>query len=437
MTVHRFDGRLKAVEYATSSWSVSDVARLMETSEDALVARMISAEGRVQTILQSRKPRIAFQEDRIRPEAFAGLIRLDGGLELEVAPKFIGDADSWREDFFCIATLSHFGRMLPAEAMPATRGPRGDLATLAGRALVELYWQNRRRPLRTYRSHTITEYSADGEIDAEALLFPSEDGYATTRYSLTRQNDYNATLQRAAELLLPEVTDGDTSKQLERVVHQLGHQLPGRHVGRHRVLPGRARRWQPAHDLACDVLAGFGVRFGEANTRAPGFLVDTWRAWQDLVTLAIRIGLPNAKPVAQAPFRLGERVFGTARRSVNAIPDIVLGIPKMVVIDAKYKGRSDEGHQGISESDLYEALAFLEATVSEVAVLAYPAIPHAADTAATERPAPGTCKEIERVTIGARTIIAIGLEVRGISGHHGLQHFSSNVASWFRAQSLA
>jgi hypothetical protein len=86
----------------------------------------------------------------------------------------------------------------------------------------------------------------------------------------------------------------------------------------------------------------------------------------------------------------------------------------------------------VSEADLYETLAFLEATGAETAVLIYPMIPQSG-----KADPPGTCGEFERVTVGSRTVIAVEVGVRGISNEHGLAMFASNIAAWFRASSLA
>lgn len=395
---------------------------------EGLSARLTDAGLRVQRLLRTKAARIEANGDHVRAEAFAGVLRVAGGIELEIAPKFLGyEAENWREDFFCIVTLTHFGRLLPADALLASRGKRGDLATLAGRAVVEMFWANHRRPIRTYRTSTQLDYSLDGDTDPEDLILPSIDGFAVSGLTLAGINPFNATIQDAARVLLREVRDGDTRKQLERVIQCLGKQLPDREVGRRRVLPSRARRWQALYDLSCDILAGFGVRFGENESVAPGFLVDTWRAWQDLVGMALRIALPGTPVYSQREYQLGIREGITESRPAMVFPDFVLDSSVSTLVDAKYKGRFDDARYSVSEADLYEALAFLEAAAASQVVLLYPAIP-SPDAAA----APGTCKQFERIVVGSRTVLGISVEVRGISQENGLAEFAANIGDWFR-----
>src|SRR6266540_4191863 len=65
---------------------------------------------------------IIIDGDHVKVVELAGLIRVEAGLELEVAPKFLGQSRGWREDFFRIASLSQSGRILPHEEIAAGRG---------------------------------------------------------------------------------------------------------------------------------------------------------------------------------------------------------------------------------------------------------------------------------------------------------------------------
>src|SRR5207247_11148151 len=92
--------------------------------------------------------------DGVQATDIAGMIRLGPSLELEIAPKFLGlDGDHvhWREDFYFLANLSRHGRLLASERLRASSGAPRDLAALVARALVDMYWENRRQPLRSYR----------------------------------------------------------------------------------------------------------------------------------------------------------------------------------------------------------------------------------------------------------------------------------------------
>lgn len=426
--------RLPLVEYGPAEWTISGAAAECGISADLLLEHLARATPRVQSALRNRKPRLEIEEGGVRAEGFAGLLRLAGGVELEIAPKFLGSVDpTWREDFFAVATLSHFGRLLPAEALLARRGRQDDLATLAARALVEMVHESRHRPLRTYRRSRIVEFSGDGDVDPESLLLPGAEGFKLESFTLTNRNAFNATIQAAAAALRPEVRDAETGKHLERIERRFGAQSPGRDLGRRRTLPGRARAWQAAYDLSCDVLEGFGVRYGDGSAIAPGYLLDTWRAWQDLVALGVRLALPGQRVESQAPQQLGWRTSRGSRKPAKVTPDLLVPGSPPLVIDAKYKGRADRGRTAVSETDLYEALAFLEAVGGSHAVLLYPAIPKPSDPP----PPTGTTHTFERIEVGSRIVLGAEVEVRRVSQVGGLNNLGSGLAAWFRDNGLA
>jgi 5-methylcytosine-specific restriction enzyme subunit McrC len=418
--------RYSVVEYAASPWTLAEVATAGGLSRDEVIVRVGEASSRIQRALRNARPRLEIDGEHVRAEAFSGLLRVPGGIEVEVAPKFLGaDDPTWREDFFAIATLTHFGRLLPAEALLAQRGKRDDLATLAGRALVEMFGENQRRPIRVYRRSRSQEFSAEGDVDPESFLFPSADGFDVESLTLTRRNSYNATLQAAALALVPEVRDGDTRKHLERLVRNLGSQTVDRDAGRRRRLPGRSRCWQPAYDLSCDVLDGFGMRFGDGSALAPGFLLDTWRAWQDLVGMALRVAVGAARVSYLHGVCLGRRVFEGVEGKVTVTPDLVVTASTPFVLDAKYKGRAEDGRGHIGEADLYEALAFMRAVGTSRAALLYPAIPRRGTV-----PVTGACHEFERIETGGDVILGIEVDVRGISQAGGLDRFVGGIETW-------
>ena len=433
MSVTQPLSRLPLIEYGQAPWTVSGAAAGFGVSPAALLEHLARATPRIQAALGSRNVRLDIDADHVRAEGFAGLLRLTAGIELEVAPKFLGTADlTWREDFFAIATLTRFGRLLPAEALHARRGRQDDLATLAARALVEMVNENRRRPLRTYRRSRTIEFSGDGEVDPESLLLPAPDGFQLEHYTLTRQNSFNATIQAAATALIPDVKDAETRLCLERVARQFGAQATGPDVGRQRLLPGRSRSWQAVYDLSCDVLEGFGVRYGTGASIAPGYLLDTWRAWQDLMGMGLRLALAGILVRSQASHRLGWRSREGVGRPATVTPDFLVGSSPPVVVDAKYKGRADRGRSAIREGDLYEALAFLEAVGAARAVLLYPAIIRGA----TPATGPGSCHTFERIEVSSREVIGVEVEVRGISKPGGLDKLGRGLRKWFSAAGL-
>ncbi|MFD3443115.1 hypothetical protein ACFDTO_00745 [Microbacteriaceae bacterium 4G12] len=357
-------------------------------------------------------------------DGIAGLLRLSPDLELEIVPKFLDDADSsWQEDFFLLALFSQTGRILPHEHIRAGQGARGDLASLVGRTLAQMYWENHRRPIRTYRGRPVTEFSYDGDVDPLDLLIPEPDGFPQTVLQLSRDNEYNAVIAGAVRALLPETQDAETRKQLLRVQQGLALQSPSISAVPRR-LPARHRHWQAAYDLSAAVLRGLGVGFAADHLLAPGFLLRTWSTWQSLVEAALRTGLPDRVVLGQQQYPLGQRL----EEPLKVRPDVTVldGKRSVLVVDAKYRTRGDTT-PSVNASDIYETLAFLRATACREAVLLYPR--RASDGAPQS---PGTATVFELVEVGSERVTGMLVECRGISGSGGYEAFSRTLATALR-----
>lgn len=368
-----------------------------------------------------------------RAEDFAGLIRLGPSLELEIAPKFLGvdDTDSrWREDFFYIATLSRHGRLLANERMASSGNSPRDLATLVARSMSTMYWDNQRRPLRSYRKAKETGFFLEGDVDPVDIAFPGPDGFEQDVLHFDRRNVYNATILAAAKELIPEVPDPLALAGLARIARGLS---PQSMIARPKTrrLPGRTRAWQPLFDLSVDVLKGFGLDYRQGAASAPGYLVDTWRAWEDLLTIAARLGFGASLVHAQKDYRLGsrQRHFGAKNpTNLNVTPDMTVeanGSCPRFLLDAKYKGHIERGLPRVMESDIYESLAFSKAAKCDLVVLAYPGIPSKGKEAAPL----GSVSILETLKIESARIMAVQVEVRGISKIGGLREFSERLAT--------
>jgi 5-methylcytosine-specific restriction endonuclease McrBC regulatory subunit McrC len=292
-----------------------------------------------------------------------------------------------------------------------------------------MFWQSHRRPLRTYRQAPVTDFSIDGDVDAESILFPAMEGYEQLVVTFDRRNVYNATILAAAQALLLEVREPQTRRQLIRIAEVLTPQYPVREVRTLRA-PSRAQHWQPLLDLAVDVLQGFSLSYDSAAIRAPGFILDTWRVWEALLTVAIRLACGPRNVAVQARFSLGQRssIDGrghTTTRTAYVAPDIVLRKANGLLVDAKYKGRVDSPTERVSSGDLYEALAFATATGYNRVALVYPAVPQSISPLS---PA-GTTHILERITIGDVRVTALATEVRGISSPGALQEFARRLST--------
>jgi hypothetical protein len=408
---------------------IQRAAALLGVSDNEVVALFTRAAARLRDLLNFRRSPFDIQlTGAVRVDGIAGLLRLSPHLEIEVVPKFLdAEEETWQEDFFQLALFSQTGRMLPREQVRAGHADRGDLATLVGRTLSQMYWENHRRPVRTYRQKTLSEYSVDGDVDPLDLLLPEAEGFQQQVLQLSRNNDYNAVIASAVRVLLPEIRDAETRKQLLRVGQALEPQ-PAVHRPQRQRLPARHSRWQATYDLSYAVLQGFGVGFNAEHLLAPGFVLRTWTTWQALVESAIRAGLPSYTVLGQATFTLGKR--GTDNLLVT--PDVVInnaGAPRLVV-DAKYRTR-EGAKPTINASDVYETLAFLRGTGTTRAVLLYPR-PSSQGAAQTV----GTATEFERVEVGAELIVGMEIESRGISDGNAYETFATTLAEALKVSLL-
>lgn len=422
--------RYTAVEYgqpAALADKISEGSGLSVSHVRDLLGR---SAARVARVLGLEATPVSWSDGNVQFRDLAGILLLAPRLELEVAPKFLGDSPGWREDFFLLATLSRHGRLLDREGLHSSPRETSDLATLIGRSFVEMYQRNRRRPLRAYRQLPYSAFSLDGDFEPEQLCFPGEDGFDQVVTTFTNRNVYNAVLRAAATQLALRVRDFETRTRLEQVAQQLSPQEPPRRVGNVR-LPSRGRFWQPTYDLAVDILRGFGGTFDPKNLFAPGFLVSTWQLWEHLVSVGLRLSF-GAQCVFVHPRRpLGLKIVAGVSSQVHVTPDclVVLEIDggrRSVVVDAKYKGNIDRAGRSVSSSDLYEALAFSRATAVNEVVLVYPMT---VGVGAVPSGSAGYAAEFERIKVADTRIWAIEVGVRGVSETGGLRRFASSLES--------
>lgn len=421
--------RLSLVEYGRPvdlSRAIADALGVDRAKANSL---LLEAGNRAASILMLNYNPIIVSTQGTRAIDFAGLIRLSPSLELEVAPKFLGldDTDAaWREDFFFLSTLSRHGRLLTSERLLASGGTPRDLSTLVARSITSMYEAHKRRPLRSYRRVREADFFIDGDVDPVELIFPSPDGFEQELIRFDRKNYWNGDIVAAAKELLPEVSDPSVASSLVRLIEDLS---PQNVVSKRRPpIPARHRAWKPLHELSVDVLGGLGLNYKQGHAHAPGYLVKTWRVWEDLLTVAARLGFGRNAVVPQHGYPLGfkTKIDTGAVSRLSVYPDCVIepyGARSRILLDAKYKGHVEKGQLRISEADIYEALAFSIATGCNLVALAYPAQPDVA-------PQPvGTCTIFEKVVVGAVQIVGIQIESRLISRPGALKMFAANMAA--------
>lgn len=362
-----------------------------------------------------------------RVDGVAGLLRLNEQVELEVVPKFLDPNDStWRADFFLLAVLVRTGHLLLADEIAAGVEDRGDLATLVARSLLHMHAENQRRSIRGYKRVHRADFSFDGDLDWDSLLIPEPDGFRVQRLELTRRNEHNAVLRAAVDVLIPEVGEGDTRLQLQRLTHRLGDQ--GRPGNANRRLPQRHRSWTQAYTLSQLVLEGMGLDLTGGELTGPGFVLSTWKAWESLCEEVVRRAVPGVRAMAQHPYHLGQRGDGS---EVVAKPDLALvkdGQTRLL-LDAKYKTRHAR-KPAINSTDLYEALAFLRASGGDQILLLYPALDKVDDLPL------GGWRIFDEVLVDGQSVQAAQLQVRGLAKRGGFDRLVQGVQAGLRSQHL-
>jgi 5-methylcytosine-specific restriction enzyme subunit McrC len=420
--------RFSLVEYGQPVDLTADIAVAAGVDRGKARELLERAGERVARTLGFSSNPIQIDANGIRVVDVAGMIRLGPSLELEIAPKFLGldrDDPRWREDFYFLANLSRHGRLLASERLKASSGAPRDLAALVARSLAGMYRDNRRKPLRSYRRAQEMSFSIDGEVDPFDLRHPGPDGFAQEIVRYDRRNPFNASIVGAAKELLPEVSDPIAVAELVRIIEDLPEQGQPSPTRMQRV-PGRAREWQPAIDLSNDVLRGLGVSYKRGVASAPGYVVGTWRTWEDLLVVASRLAFGRDVVRVQPQHQLGTRTRTPSggASAFNVFPDLMIttGSPGFrFLLDAKYKSNSEKGRVRISEADVYEALAFARATACDTVVLAYPALPSNSPLQL------GQVVSFEMVSVDKTSIYGVEIEVRGISRRGGLKLLSDTM----------
>lgn len=416
--VHRWAIR----EYDKPTPIIREMASISGLS-DIRIRELLNAAGeRIAKSLRMQANPIKTEIAGIKAVDIAGIVRVAPGIELEIIPKFLGASSvisGWREDFFFLANLSRYGRLLLSERLGGSRASCRDIPSLVGYSIVEEYLLHRRRPLRSYRRHTRLDFSIDGEVDPESVAQPDPEGFLQETISFDRRNVFNATISAASNEIARECRNPALQAQLRRIAQSLGEQERNLDL-KERPVPRRARQWQSLFDLSRDIVRGFGLAFDHTPASMPGFVVGTWQIWEDVISMALRLGLGTCVEIQRSAI-LGRRIRleppSIAKASVT--PDATLSTISLL-IDAKYKSRHDRGTQRISEADLYEALAFTRATGIRSVALIYPAL--SIDAAL------GTLVLFETIELNDIVVRGYEVSVVGISKRGMLRSFSSTLA---------
>ena len=332
----------------------------------------------IQRSLKTNKRVLEISDGKLRALGIAGAIRLSKEIEIEIVPKMLNDSQNgdWKESLFLLAALSKYGNIITTEHIHSSTAYKESLYDIAGRILAREYLNNKRKPIRQYRRERFADFAIDGEIDFERAFEKNPDGIPQSRVSFDKINPLNATIRSAMQIVLPYVKDVSIKQIILRAIQELGEQ-PLESTNKLRV-PARNKEWTEIYNLSFDIVSGMGSSLESGEIMSPSFIVDTWRIWEWLITIALKIGLGNSyKTIPQAKTAWGVKKIDEKSFKVNVFPDIAVvkrslsNIP-LFLVDAKYKVLPEGGTVEIERSDLYEAFAFCRATGAKKIFLAYP-----------------------------------------------------------------
>lgn len=370
--------KVSLVEYGSGLPLDSAFPEILSVSEfKALIER---SNGVIKQALRINRESLVISDGKLRALGIAGTIRLSKHLELEIIPKMLNDSGEgdWKESLFLLAALSKYGNIITTEHIHSSTAYKDSLYDIAGRILAREYSVNKRKPIRQYRKEHFVDFSIDGDIDFERVFEKNPDGIPQSRVAFDKINPFNATIQAAMRIVLPYVKDSSTREIVSRAIQELGKQRTDRY-NKLRI-PARNREWAEIYNLSFDIVSGMGSSLESGEIMSPSFIVDTWRIWEWLITISMKIGLSsNYKTIPQATTAWGIKKSNGKSYKVNVYPDVAV-FDKSVsdnpifLIDAKYKTIPDAGNVEIERSDLYEAFAFCHATKVKLLFLAYPAV---------------------------------------------------------------
>ena len=366
--------RFSITEYIGKRIADTPLSRL---NNEQLARTIRSANELIYSTLGWSKEKVAItiSNGNIRANGVAGIIHLSCGDDLEIVPKHL--THEWQDTMFFLAILSRYGGALLNGYIAGKGREERSLFDLCGMVLIKEFVSLQRQFVRTYHHHKFRDFSIEGDIVFESF-YDNDAGYLQEVVLFDKANQINATIQEAMRIVLPYVSVPSVRNQLEVAISKIGKQ-PVVIGTRKEKVPSRNKEWEMLYSLSYDIALGKTISVSEGERDAIGFVVDTWRIWEWLLSYSLRTGLPSSHFMVkwQDTSKWGTRSDGSRTTQVNVIPDITVyekaNDTPVLLIDAKCKSLIDEnGKGGIAQSDLYEAFAFCKAIGQNRIILAYP-----------------------------------------------------------------
>lgn len=366
--------RFSIVEYCGKRIADTPLSRL---NNNQLERTIKSANELINSTLGWRveNEAIVISNGIIKASGIAGIIHLSCGDDLEIIPRHL--THNWQETLFFLAIISRYGGALLNGYIAGDGGEDRSLFDLCGMVLINEFISLQRQFVRTYHHHKFRDFAIEGDLVFESL-FDNSTGFLQEIVLFDKSNQINATIQEAMRIVLPYVSIPSVRNQLEVAISKIGKQ-PSVLGKRKEKVPSRNKEWEMLYSLSFDIVSGKTISLTDGEINAIGFVVDTWRIWEWLLSYGLRIGLSPAQYLVewQDKSEWGIRSDGRDTEPVYVVPDIVVyeraGSTPVLLVDAKCKSLAAPNSKGgVSQADLYEAFAFCNAKGLNSIILVYP-----------------------------------------------------------------
>lgn len=419
--------RLSVTEYGVSKLKIKDLANKINLKEAELKEMLIKKGKELKELLMLKESPIKINGDSFKVVEMAGIINVNDTLIIEVAPKFLGndvDNEHWREDFFFLAMLSSYGKLLDSDKITTSLEEENSFYMLLAKIMIEMYEKNAHRPIRNYHRRVFKDFSIDAEFDVEDIIFPDSDGFEQYEFILSKENQYNQVICQAFNHLANQINNHYLKIKINRIVSNLSKNELKIYTNVPKQVPNRNLVWNDLYNLSLHVIDGNGLALKSGEMQSIGYAINTWRVWEDVISITLSNAYGKHLVKLQKKYTLGIKrdikTGGKSSRMVKVKPDIVVyeesGDNPYFILDTKYKGHIDKGQLIITEADLYEALAFAKAVNCNNVFLAYPSPP-------TGQNKLGHIEVFEIIEQDATKVIGVKVNTKGISKINALSDF--------------
>lgn len=414
--------------------SLASIANTLEMSKESLWSLILKGLKK----LSNAYPKQGFLEtkslDSFRFAGIAGILALSPTLHIEIVPKFLSvDDNQWKDDFLFLALLTNDGHLFEKYLHRAS-GKSNNLYEIIAKIWVDNFEKNQRRIIKTYVKNKWTDFSLDGDFEEEDIIIPSSEGYLQKGLKLSKANNYNKILLEACEILLVRIKKAGIYERLSRAKISLQNDLKGYIKTKKTPNLSRNNNWTELLILAKLLIDNRSISYHGGNiSLMPGFIIRTDKLWERFLRKAAQKSFPEIT-IAKNSYCVGYRHYKNGKISkINATPDISFHFGEGIILaDAKYKSINEQnntrsGNAIISSSDLYESLAFMQATNTNNLLLIYPNTLKVQDD---------SIQYLENITSNNRTICAVSLGVTGISSKNGFKKVVENIKKVITTQQL-